>query len=344
MRVYNGSYMASALGLIILSFFVTSFLLIPFIDLLYKHKFRRRKQKTSDPFEEHTPIFDKLHGWKAGTPVGGGALIILVVVILTLWTYGTMEIRTNFAELFVLLFSFISFGLLGLYDDFKKFFVGNGKKKFFGLRLRHKLVIQVILALIIGCIFYLKLGYDFIHIQWLGTVFIGPLYILVSAFVIVAFANAYNITDGLDGLSTGVLMICLVAFAAIAGHILNQTLVIFLAIWFGSLVAFLYFNIFPARIWLGDVGALAFGATLAVVGLLTGKILALAVVGGIYVIEVSSSLAQLLSKRFRGKKAMPVAPLHLWLQYRGWQEPKIVMRFWLIAIILAIFGVWLAVI
>ncbi|MEK7065605.1 MAG: phospho-N-acetylmuramoyl-pentapeptide-transferase, partial [Patescibacteria group bacterium] len=103
-----------------------------------------------------------------------------------------------------------------------------------------------------------------------------------------------------------------------------------------------YFNVFPARIFLGDVGALSFGATMAVVGLMLGKAPALAVIGGIFVIEVLSSLIQLLSKKYLGKKVFAAAPLHLWLQYHGWPEPKIVMRFWIIAIVLAIFGLWLA--
>jgi phospho-N-acetylmuramoyl-pentapeptide-transferase len=337
--------MAQALGILMLSFFITAGLLVPFINFLYRIKFRRRDQKTSDPFEKRTPIFDRLHGWKAGTPVGGGALIIGVVVLITLWAWGVMGVSVSFWEIFVLLFSFISFGLLGFYDDLKKFFVPDRSEgSFFGLRLRHKLVIQLILALIIGVLFYVKLGYHFIHIQWLGTFFIGPFYIFLAAFVIVAFANAFNITDGLDGLSAGLLMICLAAFWVISGHLLNQTLALFIAVWIGSLVAFLYFNVYPARIWLGDVGALAFGATLAVVGLLTGKIVALAVVGGVFVLEAASSLLQLLAKKYLGDKLFPVAPFHLWLQYRGWEEPKVVMRIWLVGIMLAIFGLWMAVI
>ena len=117
---------------------------------------------------------------------------------------------------------------------------------------------------------------------------------------------------------------------------------LFIALWMGGLIAFLYFNVFPARIFLGDVGALSFGATMAVVGLMLGKAPALAVIGGIFVIEVSSSLIQLLSKKYLGKKVFAVAPLHLWFQYHGWPEPKIVMRFWIIAIVLAIFGLWFA--
>lgn len=333
---------AQSLGLLLLSFFITSVLLVPFIDFLYKLKFRRKKQVTRDAFNKKTPIFDKFNTWKVGTPVGGGLLIIPVVTILTMWAYGLFGQAVKPWEVFVIIFTFISFGLLGFYDDYRKFF--NGHDKFFGLRLRHKLIIQIILALIVGSIFYFALNYDFIFVHWLGLVHIGPLFILLAAFVIVAFANAFNITDGLDGLASGSLMICLIAFWVISSSLLDPSLAVFIAIWVGALIAFLYFNIFPARIWLGDVGALSFGATLAVVGLLTGKIITVAVIGGIFIVEVASSLVQLLSKRFLGKKIFKVSPFHLLLQEAGWEEPKIVMRVWLAGIILAILGVWLAMI
>lgn len=331
--------MSKFLGLLLLSFFLTGVLILPFIDFLYRLKLRRKKQKTLDAFEKLTPIFDKLHGWKAGTPIGGGLLIIAVVTALTLWSYGLFDFEIKPWEVITLLFTFISFGLLGLYDDVKKTFKNSD---FFGLRLRYKLFLQIFLALTIGSILHFKLSYNFINIHWLGIFEIGPLFIPLAAFIIVAFANAFNITDGLDGLASGLLMICLFSFWIMAATLLDPTLAIFIAIWVGSLIAFLYFNIYPARIWLGDVGALSFGATLAVVGLLTGKIIALAVIGGIFVLEVTTSLIQLLAKKYWGKKVFAVAPLHLWFQNRGWEEPKIVSRAWLAGVTLAIFGLWLA--
>ena len=116
----------------------------------------------------------------------------------------------------------------------------------------------------------------------------------------------------------------------------------FIALWLGGVLAFLYFNVLPSRLFLGDVGALSFGATFAVVGLILGKTPALVVIGGIFVIEVLSSLLQLVSKSVTGKKMFAAAPLHLWLQVKGWPESKIVMRFWIIGIILALIGLWLA--
>ncbi|MEO6508962.1 MAG: phospho-N-acetylmuramoyl-pentapeptide-transferase, partial [Patescibacteria group bacterium] len=117
---------------------------------------------------------------------------------------------------------------------------------------------------------------------------------------------------------------------------------IFIAVWIGGLVAFLYFNIYPSRIFLGDAGALSFGATFAVIGLILGKTFALPIIGGVFVLEVGSSFIQLMGKRFLKKKLMPVAPLHLFFQMRGWEEPKVVMRMWLFGILFAFFGLMIA--
>lgn len=189
---------------------------------------------------------------------------------------------------------------------------------------------------------YFDLGIKIVNIRFFDVFNLGVLYIPFAAFTIVSFANAVNIADGLDGLATGLMLISLAAFLVMSGSILDTTLSTFLGLWIGALIAFLYFNVWPARIWLGDVGALSFGATLAVSGLLLGKPLALVLIGGIFVVEVGSSLLQLLSKSLRKKKVFEVAPIHLWLQNKGWQEPKIVFRFWLAQIILAIFGLWLS--
>jgi phospho-N-acetylmuramoyl-pentapeptide-transferase len=332
--------MEKVFGFAILSLFITAILIVPFIDFLYKMKLQRQKQKTRDIFNNRTYIFDKLHEWKVGTPIGGGILIIFVVTILTLWAYGLFKIDVKFWEIFVLLFTFIGFGVLGFYDDLKK--ILNVKRDgFFGLRFKHKFIIQWILGLIAGVVLYLN-GYTFVHIPAVGEIMLGVFYIVFAAFFIVSFANAYNIADGLDGLSSGVLLICLCAFLVISRALLNDFLAIFIAILLGSVGAFLYFNIYKARLWLGDVGSLSLGAALATIGLLTGKEVAVAIIGGVYVIEVGSSLIQILSKKFLKKKAFPIAPLHLYFLKRGWEEPKIVMRGWLLGFAFALIGLYLA--
>jgi phospho-N-acetylmuramoyl-pentapeptide-transferase len=343
--------MALYLGLLIFSFIITSILIVPFINFLYKLKFLRQEQVTHDLLGWRTKIFDRFHKHKVGTPVGGGLLIIAVVCLLyallfPLISYWGVWISAAFPikeELNILFFSFVSFGILGLYDDLMKFF-GFKQSGFFGLRFRHKFLLQWILAFIIAGLLYRNLGINFVNIPFWGIINLGVWYIPFAALVIVSFVNAFNITDGLDGLSCGLLMIALFAFWILASNILDTPLSVFLALWIGALVAFLYFNIYPARIWLGDVGALSFGATLAVVGLLIGKIMALVVIAGIFIIEVGSSLLQILWKQIFKKRLFTVAPFHLWLQNRGWEEPKIVFRAWLAGIMLAIFGLWLAVI
>lgn len=337
------------LGLLIFSFLITSVLVVPFINLLYKLKFYRRVQQTRDTEGRLTKIFNKFHNPKAGTPVGGGLLVIGVTFLLYLILFPLLSflgtyISTSFRmmdELNILFFTFISFGLLGLYDDVMKFF-GFEKSGLFGLRLRHKFFIQLVLAFVISSLMYFNLKIDIVNIPSLGVLKLGPLFIPLAALAIVSFANAFNVTDGLDGLSSGILLICLLAFWLLSYTILDTPLSVFIALWMGALIAFLYFNIYPARIFLGDVGALSFGATLAVVGLLIGKMVALVVIGGIFVIEISSSLIQILSKRIFKKKVFAVAPFHLWLQNQGWEEPKIVMRAWLAGLILAIIGLWLS--
>ncbi len=336
--------MAQLLGLLLLSFFITAVLLVPFIDFLFKLRINRTDEdKRVDTQNKAAPITARLLSYKGKRPIGAGALVVVVTAVLSLWSYGLLGVRASFAELFILLFTMLSFGLLGLYDDLRKNF-NKDRTGIFGLRWRHKLIIQVLLGLFIGIYFWVVLGYDFINIHWLGIAQLGALFIPVTAFVVVAFTNAYNITDGLDGLSTGILLICLVAFVVLASQLLHPSLAVFITVWIGSLIAFLYFNVFPARVELGDTGALAFGATLAVVGLLTGKIFALTVIGGVFILEVGSSLLQMLSKHFQKKKLFAVAPLHLWFMNRGWEEPKVVMRFWLAAALFAIFGLWLGVI
>ncbi len=338
------------LGMLLVSFFLTSILVIPFINLLYKLKFQRQKQVTLDFQNKRTPIFDKFHAAKAGTPVGGGILIVFSVCLLFLCTLPLLKISrifisTNYKmghELFIMFYTFLSFGIIGLYDDIMKFF-GFAKTGFFGLRMKHKLILQFIAAGIAALLLYYNLGIDFIYIPFAGAIRLGIFYIPFATTLIVAFANFFNITDGLDGLSCGLLMISLFAFWVLAGTSADTPISIFLALWLGSIIAFLYFNVSPARIWLGDVGALSFGATFALIALLLGKVVPLIIVGLPFIVEGMSSLIQIFSKRYLGRKIFPAAPIHLTLQYLSWTETKIVARAWLAGIILAIFALWLGI-
>jgi phospho-N-acetylmuramoyl-pentapeptide-transferase len=343
--------LAFGLGFVLFSFLITSLLIVPFINFLYRFRMTRRKQA---PKKGKVPLFDKLYDVKAGTPEGGGVLLIAIVVIIFLLlipfaSHMGVYIRSSYAfeaEIFVILFSFISFGLLGLSDDLVKLF-GKPKKgalgMWFGIDRKRKLAIQLCLAGFIGYILYHSLGIHILHIPLIDVVVdLGAWYVPFAAFVIVAFTNAFNITDGLDGLASGLLLICLVAFGAISATSLDTPLSVFIALWVGSLIAFLYFNVWPARLILGDSGALSFGATLAVIGLLTGSIIALVVIGGVFVVEIASSAIQIISWRFYKRPILPLAPVHHSFLAKGWEEPKIVMRAWLAGLVLAIFGLWLA--
>src|SRR3990167_4148492 len=171
--------MEQLLGLTLLSLFFTGVLIIPFIDFLYKIKLRRQKQKTVDIFNKPTPVFDKLNSWKVGTPFGGGVLIIGVVTVLSLWSYGIFNVEASPCEVFVLIFSFVSFGALGLYDDLKKLIDNPNKYSFFGLRFRYKFILQWILAFTIAVILYSKLGYSTVFISGFGSLDLGYFYIVM---------------------------------------------------------------------------------------------------------------------------------------------------------------------
>lgn len=339
------------LGLIIFSFLISSLLVVPFINLLYKFRLTRAKEA---PKKGKVYLFDKLHDKKAGTPVGGGNLVILIVIILFAILFPVARrlgiyIQSSYdlnGELFVIFFSFISFGLLGLLDDIVKIF---GKKEtgpmglWVGLRRWQKFSLQCILGLTIGYLLFNNLGIHIIHIPLINITYdMGFWYVPFAAFVVISFSNAFNITDGLDGLASGLLLICLGAFGIIVAGQLDTPLSLFIALWVGALIAFLYFNVYPARIFLGDAGALSFGAMLAVIGLLTGSIVALVVIGGVFVIEAFSSAVQIFGWRVLKRAIFPLAPIHHAFLAIGWEEPKIVMRAWLFGIMLAIFGLWLA--
>ena len=340
--------MSTLLGFLLFSFTINAALIVPFIDLLYLLKFQKTNKTTTDFLGKINRVFNHLHRQKAGTPIGGGLLIILTtsfLFFLSLYALRLSGAQITHVypisqEITVIFLTFITFGLLGLYDDIAKFFdLGNGRV---GIGMKEKLFLQLSLGTLIGWYLYHFIGIDLINIPYFGALHLGWFFIPFAAFVITAFSNAVNITDGLDGLASGLLMISLFALVILASSILDTPLTLFISLWLGGLLAFLYFNTYPARIFLGDVGALSFGATLAVIGLLLGKIIAVTVIGGLFVIEILSSFIQIFGKKYLHRRLLPLTPFHLWLQSIGWDEPKIVARAWLAGIILATFGLWLA--
>ncbi|OGM33257.1 hypothetical protein A2803_00200 [Candidatus Woesebacteria bacterium RIFCSPHIGHO2_01_FULL_44_21] len=355
----NINVLPLALGLVIFSFLITSALIVPFINLLYRIKLVRKKEGAGKGKE--VSLFDKLHDIKAGTPVGGGILLILIVsllfaVLMPMVSRFGVFVHSSFnlrSELIIIFFTLISFGLLGFLDDVVKIF---GKPKaglygsVYGLTKVQKFTMQWVLGFAIAALMYKLLGTHTLHIPLLEVTidldihFLGiilPLYIPFAAFVIVFFANAFNFTDGLDGLASGLLMIYLFAYIMIAVEHLDTPLFIFISLWLGSIVAFLYFNVWPARIFLGDAGALSFGAMIAVIGLMIGNVATLFIIGGMFVLEAASSIIQILGRKFLKRRIFPLAPIHHAFLANGWEEPKIVMRAWLAGVMLAVFGLWL---
>ena len=342
--------MANILAVLLVSSAITFVLAIPFINLLYKLKFQKQREQQRDIFGVITSIVNRLHGWKVGTPNAGGLLIILVSIVLSAIFYKTVPGYDIVTKLYgvnwvvvVLYLSLILFGLLGLYDDVRKFY-GFALAGAWGLRLRYKFLLQWVFALFIAWILYSKLGLSSVHVPVVNNeVELGTFYVLFAAFIIVSMTNAVNITDGLDGLATGLTIIALVAFWVLAAYSTSPDTILFIAVLTGSLLAFLYFNIFPARVWLGDTGALALGATIATIALILNASLVLPFIGFVFVTEVSSSLLQLVSKAVQdGKKIFLAAPIHHHFEAKGWDETKVTMRFWLAGVVSAFVGLFIA--
>ena len=283
---------------------------------------------------------------KAGTPTMGGTLIIVsIVASILLWSD-----LTNF-YVWITLFVVIGYGLVGFIDDY----LMQVKKQSKGLGVRGKLALQGIIALIAGFLVYISPDFSTqITIPFFKNVSpdFGWGYIIFAAFVIIGASNAVNLTDGLDGLAIGPVIIAATAymiFAYVAGHVkianylqINYVpgsgeLVIFCGAIAGSGMGFLWFNAYPAQIFMGDVGSLSLGAFLGTVAVITKQEILLALVGGLFVIEALSVIFQVsFFKMTSGKRIFRMAPLHHHFELKGWPEPKVIVRFWIIAIALAL--------
>lgn len=341
--------MAQLLGILLVSFIIHATAVVPFINLLYRAKFFKKKTAVNANKVDAASVHIRS---KSRTPEGGGLLIIIIsslifAILFPLLKFAGITVTHVYPineEINIIFFTFLTFGLLGLYDDIVKYFELDRDLGYAGLKTRNKFIIQAILGLIIGSLMYFNLHLSIINVPFIGVLNFGYWFIPVAAVLIMTFSNAVNITDGMDGLAGGLLMIVLFGFLILSVSILDTPISIFIALWLGGLLAFLYFNVFPARIFLGDTGAMAFGATLAVIGLLLGKFVALMVFGIPFLVDGFSSLLQIVSVKLTGRRFLPIAPIHYWLLKIGWTEPKIVQRAWLAGIMVVIFGLWLALI
>ena len=289
------------------------------------------------------------HLVKKGTPTMGGVLIIFAVVISTL-------LWANFSVKYVwlILLVTVGYGLIGFVDDYRKLAGKNSK----GISGKTRLAAEILIAVFVSMILYLKPGFNSqITIPFFKTVLpnLGWGYVLLSTFIIVGAANAVNLTDGLDGLAIGPAIICFatyVLFAYLAGNVkvasyLQITyvsgageLAVFCGALVGAALGFLWFNAYPAEVFMGDVGSLSLGGALGTMAIITKQEILLAIVGGIFVLETFSVIFQVgYFKLTGGKRIFRMAPLHHHFELKGWAEPKVIVRFWVISILLALMAI-----
>ena len=309
---------------------------------LYKYKLGKKIRSMDE-----APIYSKLHQAKSGTPTMGGILIWLTTLFVILLFFVLAEIidiefikRLNFLtrpETLLPLGALVASAIVGLFDDVLNIrgLGSNGG----GLRIRYKLILYTLIAIFGAYWFFFKLDWTTLHIPFMGNFDIGIWYIPVFIFVIVATAFSVNETDGLDGLAGGTLLAAFGAFGAIAFAQGKVELAAFCGVIVGALLAFLWFNINPARFFMGDTGSMSLGVTLGIVAMLTNTALLLPIIGLILVIESMSVIIQTVSKKLFKRKVFLSSPIHHHLEAKGWPEPKIVMRFWIISGVTAVIGV-----
>ncbi|MBA2489115.1 MAG: phospho-N-acetylmuramoyl-pentapeptide-transferase [Chloroflexi bacterium] len=276
------------------------------------------------------------HLVKEGTPTMGGLLMIIVVgglaVLFEVAGGGGFFDGSTFAPLATLALV----GALGAADDYLNARTGDG------IRIRQKLLWQTAVAGYAAFEIQQTYAIDVLVVPFVGPMPIHPvLYVAFAAFAIIATSNSVNITDGLDGLAGGTLIFAFIGYMIIAAANTpaQPNLAILCALIIGGLLGFLWFNVHPAQVFMGDSGALSLGATLAVVGLITGQILLLPLIGIIFVLETGSDLLQIIYFKLTGRRILRMAPLHHHFELAGWDEEKITLRFWIVGVLAALLGV-----
>lgn len=319
----------------VIAFILAMFLTPIYTYVAYRYKFWK-KQRVTSTTGEALEVFTKLHANKFKRNIPTMAGIIGVVAI----TLVTLAFNFDRAETWLPLAALIGGGAVGLLDDLINI-RGQGLGVA-GLRSSLKFGMITVLAVALGIWFYHNLGYDSVHLPFIGDVMLGWLIVPLFALAVVATSNAVNISDGLDGLAGGLLAISFGTFGVIAllqGHVLLSGFCFTVV---GALLSYLWFNIYPARFFMGDVGSFAFGTSLGVVAMLTNTLFLLPIIGVVFVIEAGSSTIQIFSKKVFHRKVFISAPIHHHLEAQGWPETKVTMRFWVIACIAGFTGILLA--
>jgi phospho-N-acetylmuramoyl-pentapeptide-transferase len=271
------------------------------------------------------------HEGKRGTPTMGGVLMIAVTLALTL------ILDWRWPAVLPLVLGLVGFGLLGALDDLAK----TSNRAGYGFQVRFKFLWHPALALVIACVLFFVLGQRSVDLGPLTGLELGWGYIPL-ALVAIFGASSASLVDGLDGLAAGVYALCLTAYLVIALHNGQDALALFTAACIGALLGFLWFNVHPAQVFMGDTGALAFGGTLGVVAMMSHQVLLLPLIGLVLIVEVLSVMLQVgYFKLTHGKRIFLMSPYHHHLEKKGWPETKIVQRFWLATAITASIGVGL---
>ena len=316
--------------------FVLAMLMTPLYTFLaYRYKFWKKQRSTSTTGEK-LQVFTKLHAekFKRNIPTMAGVIGVVAITVMTFF------FNLDRAQTWLPLAALVGGGAVGLLDDIINI-RGQGTGVA-GLRSSLKFLMITVLALFLGWFFFVKLGYNSVHLPFLGDFVLGWWIVPLFVLAVIATSNAVNISDGLDGLAGGLLAISFGTFGVIAllqGHVLISGFCFTVV---GALLSYLWFNIFPARFFMGDVGSFAFGTSLGVVAMLTNTLFLLPLIGVIFVIEAGSSSIQILSKKLFHRKVFLSAPVHHHLEAKGWPETKVTMRFWVIACVAGFMGILLA--
>lgn len=315
-----------------LGFFVSMLITPVYTTLAYRYSWWKQARTTAVTGEKAS-MYQKLHAAKhrANIPTMAGTIFVTSTAIITL--AGNWE-RT---QTWLPLAAMVGAGLVGLLDDVFNIRTVNGGIA--GLPARSKSVLIFLVSLVGGWWFFAKLGVTAITVPLVGSLELGWLIVPLFILAVVSAANAVNISDGLDGLAGGLSVIAFGTYALIALLEGNAGIAAFCMTVVGALLSYTWFNIYPARFFMGDSGSFALGTALGVVAMLTDTVLLLPIIGFVFVVETGSSLIQIMSKRLRGgKKVFKIAPIHHHFEASGWPEAKVTMRFWLLGIIGSIIG------
>lgn len=279
------------------------------------------------------------HKKKEGTPTMGGLIFIIPTILGIIYLISSGKVSQSY-NIYIVLAVFLSYAFLGFLDDYLS--IKRGKNE--GLTVSQKFLGQVIIALIFFAIYMKYNGNTTFVITTLGiNIELGWIYGIYILLLLVGFSNAVNLTDGLDGLAGGLSAIAFVAYALISILIGQEDMGIFSFLLVGAILGFLIFNAYPARVFMGDTGSLALGATLATIAILTRRELTLFVVGFLFCLEVLSDIIQIIHYKRTGKRVFLMAPLHHHFEKKGYEEPDIVKAFWVIGIIFSVLGIFFAV-